>query len=132
VSPTTGVINIKNASNTTVSNIRIGNTLLAITLAPGANYNYYFYTTLKGTVTSVGSTTGFAVVDFDGSNYYYTGQEAVADGTFTFKTDYWFSFDIVNEANLVFLHIGVMSQGKDNTIDPYNYSNWPYSDFYQQ
>jgi hypothetical protein len=132
VNSTTGMINIKNTTNATISNIRIGNTILAITLTPGANFNYYYYKTLTGRITSTGATTGFSYWDYNGTKYDYTGDIILMDGTFTLKTNYWFTFYIVDEKDQSFLQVGIMAQGKDNTIDPLNYKNWPYSDFYQQ
>jgi hypothetical protein len=46
------VLSISNESNIYVNNIKIGNTIILLTLAPGASYDYYFYTPLIGSLTT--------------------------------------------------------------------------------
>ena len=130
VNSTTGIITIKNSCNQTINYIKLGNTLLVLTLAPGTSFNYYFYKTLSGTITSQEATTGFPNVIYNGSNFSYSG-ETVENGTFTLMTDYWFEFDITVENGKNYLGVGVIAQGSDNLIDPLNNSKWPYSDLYQ-
>jgi hypothetical protein len=48
----TSILSISNESNIYVNNIKIGKTLILLTLAPGASYDYYFYSPLTGNLTT--------------------------------------------------------------------------------
>ena len=47
----TGLINIDNRTDLPIRNLKIGNTLIALYLAAGGTYEYWFYSAINGNLT---------------------------------------------------------------------------------
>jgi hypothetical protein len=73
VNQLTGLIQIKNYSNTPIKNVKIGDTLIALYVAPGMSVDYWFGYTISGKLAS----DGLQVND---------SQSSI---TWNLKTNYW-------------------------------------------
>lgn len=121
VNSTTGKITIVNRSTTSVSNIKIGSTILALAVGPGQSVDYFFTSALSGALTATGAKTGFA---YDETN------DVERDGTFTFKLNNWYSIGISLQYGTVYIGAspqGVQGQDAEDT-------DWAgiYDDFYEE
>ena len=54
VNSTTGRITVANTTNATMTNVKVGDTLIVSSLGPGKSYDYYFFKTLTGQITVEG------------------------------------------------------------------------------
>ena len=90
--------------------------MIALTVAPGGKVDYYFYQPMAGSLTANRATSAY----FDVS----TGTEYIREGTYTLKTNYWYSCVIENCDGTVYIYIGFKKQGGDQ----YVYMNTEYTD----
>lgn len=128
VNSTTGKITINNTTNTAVTNIKIGNTLIALNVNPGASYDYYYYADITGKLSISGVDHLDAVgKDLDGDNT-DTGFDEL---DYTFKVNHWVLImariiDTDNFTNVdgdsvdkgdTFVTVNVFKQGSDDKLD---------------
>ena len=112
VSPTQGCIVIVNKSGSTVSHIKVGNTMIAMQMLPGSKFDYWFWTTISGKLTGLGQ-------DEIG-----TKNKDKSDGIFTLVTNAWYECEVYEDDDTVYLDLTQYRQGKD-----YN-NNHVHDDFY--
>lgn len=105
VNDKTGLIQIKNSTYESLSNVKIGQTLIAAYVAPGSYINYWYYNTVSGRLSTQG-------IPIDNS---------IKDITFNLKTGYWFAITakITNDGYEV-VNIDAFKQG-DSSISS---SDW--------
>ena len=101
VSPTQGCIIIVNKSGSTVSHIKVGNTMIAMQILPGGKYDYWFMNTISGKLTGLGQDEiGTRLIDR-------------SEGTFTLVTNAWYECEIYEDDDKVYLNLSQYRQGKD-------------------
>ena len=128
VNSTTGKIMISNRTNTALTNIRIGNTLISSYVAPGATYDYWYYSDITGKL----ALSGVDHLDYYGEDpdkdTTYTGYD---DLDLTFKVNHWvyITASIINTDNAAnvdgdsldrgdtYVAISVVKQGSDDDFD---------------
>ena len=83
VNDKTGLIQIKNSTYEYLTNVKIGQTLLAAYVSPGSYIDYWYYNTITGKLTADG-------IQIDNS---------IASTTYQLKTGYWFTItaEITND-----------------------------------
>ena len=72
VNGSTGLIKIENQTTVELKNVRVGETLIALSVSPGSDYYYWYFDTMSGEVNSdnIDTFAGF-------------------DGKWEFKVGYW-------------------------------------------
>ncbi len=117
VNSTTGLIDIKNQSDTAVGNIKIGDSIICSYISPGTKYSYYFTNELAGKLSAESAVSG----------YYSQSEEdeVKEDGNYKLKTNYWFSCIIDEQNGDIYIRIFCNNeQGKDRIEDDYEYDSF--------
>ena len=104
----TGIIRIKNNTNTAINNIKIEDEIISLYLMPGYTSNYYFFSSLEGQLSSnetksaKWSTSLLKNVD--------------RDGTYYLNPNYWYSCNIDKSEDELIIYIKKdAQQGNANT-----------------
>ena len=93
VNDNTGLIKIYNISDTPVTNIKVGGTIIALYAAPGATIDYYYFFDIQGELTATGAVSKHLSIEMD--------------GTYTLKPGYWFdcTISLYNSEVQIFLEM---------------------------
>ena len=105
----TGLLTIKNQTDSGISSIKIGDTIITFYIGPGAKYDYYFYTTISGSLTAAEAESGY----YDNS----LEDEVLLDGTYTLKTNNWYSLLIRRENKKNYMKIEYFKHNADSAED---------------
>ncbi len=118
VNSTTGLITIENRTNSFLTNVRVGDTLVALSLAPGAKYDYYYYQTIQGKLTTFGVAINDDVFfDLNGNGQKDPG-EAMSEVTFRFKPNYWIKISANTYQTIDYIDVSVSKQ--DGAVSSYS------------
>ena len=113
VNDTTSLLTIYNNSNKEIKNVKIGEENIVLYLSPGQKYDYYFYSPLKGKLTSEGAISG----------YYYNGNFIKRDGEYSLDLGYTFICKINKTHDDTFIYITYDEfNGDVSKSDEYHYS----------
>ena len=126
VNESTSCLTIQNKSNTTVTNIKIGDTIISSYLAPGAQTAYYFsYNDIEGELTANGAISGKYIWELPGNKKY------VKESNGTYKLiagNYHFYSEIFESRNKYWITLWCEKQGEDYNDEPED----QYEDFYEE
>jgi len=91
VNDTTSLWTFTNKSDIAITNIKLGDTVILISLSPGITYNYYFYFDLNGKLTTGEALSAGYASDFDTNEYTIVRRK----GTYNLRAgNYYFYSDI--------------------------------------
>lgn len=96
VNSSTGKITIKNASKQAVTNIKLGDTYLALRVLPGQSVEYYYFQAMKGKL----SMEGVDSYDFYGYDPNGDGNATAMDKLdFNFSVNQWVDIEVLVKKN---------------------------------
>ncbi len=124
VNESTSCLTIQNKSNTTVTNIKIGNTIVSSYLAPGAQTAFYFSNyTIEGELSANGAYSGRYIWELPGNKAYVRK----ANGTYKLIAgNYHFYGEIYQSGNNYWITLWSERHGENYRDNPED----QYEDFY--
>lgn len=125
VNENTSCLTIQNKSDTTVTNIKIGDTIVTSYLAPGTQTAYYFSNKdIEGELSANGAISGRYIWELPGNKKYVKE----ANGSYKLIAgNYHFYGEIFESRNKYWITIWSEKQGEDYNDDPED----QYDDFYE-
>lgn len=113
INDSSSLLTIYNNSSNEIKNIKIGEQYITLYLSSGQKYDYYFYSPLKGELTSEGAI----------SAYYHNGEIIKRNGVYTLDLGYSFICRINEADNKTFMYITYDEfDGDVSKSDEYRYN----------
>ena len=115
VNNNTGLIVIYNLTDKTVNNIKIDETILSLSIIPGAKIDYWIFSPIEGKIISneINEVLGKFLVTDSESEVSYTIYKD--NPVCLFKTNYEYHLDIINVDNKIRLYINPGFKASENT-----------------